>query len=383
MGRRPASPRLRRRTVGLGLAALLGGGGAVLAGAPAAQAAALPTYVPAGCAVIDGPDGTGTQVDEAIAANSCVYLGPGLYPMAAKYAMPAGHQVYGAGMGNDPGTATILQSAPGWYSNGMEGVIGARNSTDNVVISHLTLDANGLATYAVDAAGFTADSDLLENAYCNGVGIVALNVVVKNSVISGNGFNCPTAPPGAGIYLHSSTSGGSNGNAVITDNSIIDNGGPGLDDGGMNGGTLTGNTITGNLNWAGVSLIDAQGWTVSGNTVDQPYSNDVQPYHPECSDGHMPSKHGSAAILLCDVSTSTATTGNTITGNTVTGHYGLLVEGAPPYVPSGNSLTDNRVQDPGKRFWTGCADHDKSRARPNSWSGNTCNGSSVSGPTLF
>lgn len=383
MGCRTAGLGFNLRRVRIGLGVLVVGAGAVLAGAPAAQAATYPSYVPTNCTYIAAPDGTSSQVDNAITADACVFFGPGLYPMGQKMRIPTGHQVYGSGMGNDPTNDTIFQAATGWVTNGDEGVLGAAFSDSNVIISHLTLDANGLATYAVDAAGFTADSDLLENAYCSGVGIVALNVTVKSSQVSGNGFHCSTAPPGAGIYLNTSTTGISNGNAQILNNSIINNGGPAIDDGGMNSGTLTGNTITGNTNWAAVSLIDAQSWAVSGNTVNQPYSNQVQPYHSECSDGRMPSGQGSAAVLLCQVSTSSGTSGNSISGNTLTGHYGILVEGVPPYVPSSNSFTNNTIHAPSSTPWTGCADHNKSKKTPNSWSGNTCNGTSISAPKLF
>ncbi len=347
--------------------------------APAAQASAPPC--PSGATTIDvaAPTDSATLTSD-ILNYQCVVIGPGTFVLDGATTVPAGHEVIGSGAGQ-----TILQANPAtWATNGSESVLQVQYDTDNVYIGYLTLDANNVADYAIGMRGYTADTTTLENAICNGAGIAGLNDTVENSTITANGFSCPNSPPGSGIYLTGATGSGRQLNPVIKNNTISSNAGPGLDVDGVYGGTFTSNTVSGNGSWAAVSLIGGQGWTINGNSISQPNTSDVQPYHPDCSSTNAPSGLGSAGIILCETTSDTtlATIDNTISNNTVSGHYGILSIGNDPlYMPNSNTISGN-VANVGTT--TGCADDlTAHKKNANTWTGNNCTGRSNSGPTYF
>lgn len=303
----------------------------------------------------------------ALNSNVCVRIAPGTWQVPGQVRVPANHRVTGHGVG-----ASALQAAPSWVPNGREGVLNVLGANDAVQIDGLTLDANGRATYAVAARGMTVSGTALRNAVCNGVGIAGKNVTVRDSTISDNGFACPVAPPGTGVYVEGAGQADTALAPVLEGNTITGNAGPGLDVNIASGGRFTNNVVKDNGSWAGVSLYGASGWTVSGNTVQHPASPTVHPYHPACGQD-LPSGAGSTALLLCQDSPSSASDGSTVAGNTLTGTYGLALVGNgrvdPPLVPRANTLTDNVLT--GSR--TGCVDaYVPGQADSNRWSGNSC-----------
>lgn len=307
------------------------------------------------------------SLQTALNAHTCVRVAEGTWQLPGQVRVPAGRRVTGHGA-----AVSVLQAAAPWDPNGKEGVLNVLAASDAVQIDGLTLDANSLATYAVAARGMTVRSTVLKNAVCNGVGIAGKGVTIADSTISGNGFACPVAPPGTGIYVEGAGQADPGHAPVLEGNTITGNGGPGLDVNIAHGGRFTGNVVRDNGGWAAVSLYGTQGWTVSGNTVDQPRSDVTHPYHPACG-RDLPSGPGSTAVLLCEDSTGSVTSGNTVTDNTLTGAYGLALVGDgrvdPPLVPRGNTLTGNQVASSG----TGCTDaYLPDQPDSNSWSANSC-----------
>ncbi|MDZ7733632.1 MAG: hypothetical protein U5R31_11555 [Acidimicrobiia bacterium] len=102
--------------------------------------------------------------------------------------------------------------------------------------------------------------------------------------------------------------------------------------------------IEGNSHWAGISLFGS-GWSIVGNRVVHPATDDGQPYQRSCRGG--PNGVRSAAILLCQVGDdfNDVTVNNRIEGNRTIGWYGILLighdEGRPYWAPRNNRLRGN------------------------------------------
>ena len=309
------------------------------------------------------------SLQTALNANVCVRIAPGTWQIPGQVRVPANHRVTGHGA-----ESSTLQAKPPWNANGKEGVLNVLGQNDAVQIDALTLDANSVATYAVAARGMTVTGTVLKNAVCNGVGIAGRGVTIADSTITANGFSCPVAPPGTGIYVEGGGQVDVGLAPVLDGNTITGNGGPGLDVNIAHGGRFTDNVVRDNGSWAGVSLYGARGWTVSGNTIDQPRSNVVHPYHPACGQD-LPNGPGSTALLLCQDTPSSDVRDTTVSGNTLSGTYGLALVGNgrvdPPLVPRSNTLTGNELAGSG----TGCVDaHVPGQPDSNAWSANSCSG---------
>ena len=323
----------------------------------------------------------------AVTAYPCVKVGVGTFNLTSPITITSNRTLIGSGRDK-----TILKAVNGnipWPNNRMEGVLQTVNLSDTgVQISELTVNANNLATYAACCRGMTINNIRATNAICNGIGIVGYGMVIRNSLIDKNGFSCPVAPPGAGIYASAYPQDGvpSSWSPVIENNEIVDNGGPGVDINKVWRGTLIKNYIARNKGWAAVSLYGASYWTINTNTINAAYSNEVQPYHSKCVGG--PRGNHNAGLFLCEDTdiNNDVTISNQIIGNKIAGWYGILSIGDDErvkyLVPHDNTFTNNIVT--GSAF--GCADDFKPGqwATPaNTWSGNNCTGIDNTAPTYF
>ncbi|MBM7791046.1 right-handed parallel beta-helix repeat-containing protein [Tenggerimyces flavus] len=322
---------------------------------------------------------------DAVSANACVQVAPGVWDVDDFVVVPAGHTVRGTPGGDR--SATVLRAVQPWENTVAEGILNDDGSNGApFVVADLTLESGGLATSALCCRGFTARNVVLQGARCYGLGIAGVRVDVTDSLIRHNGAwsGCPS-PPGAGVYVVSTVAGPSNWAPRIANTTIRDNTGPGLDIASVWGGQLIGNTIVANTNWAGISLFGSH-WLIEGNTVRHPATNQGQPYQRPCASG--PSGERSAAIMLCQLhdTDNDVTTDNVVRGNAVSSWYGILLVGndetRPYWAPRTNTVENNDVTG----SVHGCADDFRPGqwfSDQNTWTGNNCSGSPNSGPSYF
>lgn len=273
----------------------------------------------------------------------------------------------------------------------------AANGVTGVILTNFTIDAacpgeSGRrvpqSLGGAGANGMLIDGMVVKGARCWGVAINGPGMVVRNTIIAENGSDCPSYPPGAGIYANPDLIFGVGIalNPAIYSNEIRDNIGPALDVNGVWHGTFANNTVTGNSHWAAVSLYGSSHWNITGNVIVHPSTLDVQPYLPECAGG--PIGNGSAGIFLCQKN-DTDTPGtlyNVIANNSSSGRYGILSIGndqATPYwAPRLNVFFNNNVIG----SWHGCADDftpGQYLSDDNRWNNNNCAGTPNTGPTYF
>ncbi len=294
----------------------------------------------------------------------CVELAPGTYVIDGQLPLHPGQILRGAG---SSAPNIIIRASAGFPAGGAFGLVRALGAaTDNPgMIDNLTLDGAGVAFLGVQGTNARVLHSQIFNTRCNGVSILGANSFeVGYSVIRYNGGSCPTAPPGAGIYVH----GGSQ--ISIHDNYIQNNVGPAIDVNSVRSAAskhIDRNIINDNSGWAAISLFDTNGWSVSSNHVSHPKTSAIQPYNPGCDvmPGGTPR---SAAMLLCEQSSASPTVGNYVAHNQFIGAIGLLVTGSRPAVPVNNSLYANDVF--GSTI--GCADASSAtQGSPNRYNGVT------------
>lgn len=303
------------------------------------------------------------SLQAAVNSSACVEVQPGTWRLPRSLALGPGKQLRGTG---DPAATVLTPVTNGTWPNTIgDGVVNDAGSVSGTpaVITGLTLNSNGIATYGLCCRHINARNVVVRGAFCSGVGIAGPNFTLANSTVTGNGYACPNSPPGAGIYVVKAAAAPSDWAPVITGNTITGNTGPGLDIDGVWNGRLVGNTITANSNWAGVSLVGASYWTVENNTVRHPSTTQGQPYQPVCRGGSSGVR--SAAIIVCQLTDANnyVAVGNVIRNNRASSGYGILLigndEAAPYLAPRHNTITGNDV------FGSvhGCADD----FRPGQW----------------
>lgn len=331
-------------------------------------------------------DRTADGLQFAVNNSPCVTVRSGTWELNHPITIPSNRTI--TGQGRDSTTLKAVNGSEAWPRNDMEAVLQTVNmDIRGVKISGLTVDANSLSTHGVCCRGIEVTNTRIRNAKCTGVTIVGMEMVVRNNIIEKNGFSCPVAPPGAGIYTEVYPEGvPSSWAPLIEGNTITGNGGPGLDINKVWRGTFRNNTVNNNAHWAALSLYGASFWTITGNTVNQPSSSLVQPYHPRCAGG--PDGNHSAGLIVCHDTdeNNSISNDNTIDNNKISGWYGILLIGndeAKPYMaPRFNIITNNTVTG-SKR---GCADDMKPTQwseGKNTWQNNNCTGAANSAPTFF
>ncbi|KKR01081.1 MAG: hypothetical protein UV56_C0001G0014 [Candidatus Woesebacteria bacterium GW2011_GWC1_43_10b] len=329
------------------------------------------------------------SLQDAVNSHNCVRVRKGTYNLTGPLTLWSNKTLKG-----ESRDETILKASGAWPNNGLEGVVQMiRNDVSGVNVSNLTIDANQISTHAIVIRGAVVDSVRAKNGKCTGITIPGPAAIVNNSIIERNGNTCPVAPPGAGIYAD----GTDDKSKVppqyaprITNNTIRDNYGPGIDINTVWNGVIQDNTITNNKGWAGVSLYSSSYWNISGNIINQPATSDYQKYHPRCAGG--PNGAKSAGIFLCEDydqnegQPNTVTIYNTIENNRSASWYGILLIGndeqTPYLVPRFNTIKNNNV------FGSthGCADDFKVGQwmdGANTWTNNNCSGTSNTPPSYY
>lgn len=333
-----------------------------------------------------------SNLQNLIDQNDCVTLGAGLYVIPKQLVMPSHHRLTG------DANAILRANQMVWTLSGSDAVVASVSSVD-VRVDGFTIDAAGVASYAVAARGMTVDHMRLTNGRCSGAGIAGAGMVITHNLITnsarttvladGRVLTCATGggggvAEGAGIYGEGQ---GDRYAPIIDGNEIRDGIGPALDINGVWGGRFTNNRVSNNTAWAGVSLYGASNWTIDGNQVSHPADQPPQPYHPDCARG--PGGPGfSAAIFICQDTdqNNLIAANNVISNNQASGHFGILSVGAlakaPYLVPRNNTFLNNNVNG----SVVGCADNfspGQWLSDQDIWTGNTCGGSAGTGPIYF
>lgn len=292
-----------------------------------------------------------TPLDQAINLNGCLEIQPGTYKIAQPIPVFGNKTVKGvAGMRDQ----TVLVAAEGWVTTVGDAVLNVFTPGSSLKLSEVTIDGNTLATYGLASLSMNIDNVRVRNGACAGIGITGKNFTVSNSIVEKNGYRCGITVgvvEGAGIY--GEVIKGTDGkydrylNPVISNNTIENNFGPGLDINGVWGGTFSKNKVQFNSDWAGVSLYGASYWNVADNSISHPATNSYQKYHPYCAGGPYGKK--SAALILCQDTEydGLLTNFNTVTNNKTSSNYGILVIGADEkkkwYAPRLNTFTGNDI----------------------------------------
>lgn len=342
------------------------------------------------------------NLQEAVFTNVCLELQPGTYLLRSPLRIPPGHTLEGI-----PGEATrtilLASRASRWpATEGMVAPLIPRtglNKPPAILLEHVTVDGNSgfnpaTSTWARDGAGIGVTTDdmmlvdvTVTEARCDGLSVYSDNllgtfstVIVQSTVIR-NGADClpSSIPPGAGIYVvrprHSQI-----GRLLISDDRIVDNDGPAIDIDGVSGGVVTGSVLS-NLasyvsdsgrtwpyvGWAALSIVNASGWTVSGDVITEP----MEPMARRgCATPGAPTGFRTAAtagILIC--AKQAPAESNVIGPNPlVEGRFGILVSGLRGHPATGNALQNNVVLS----SHVACADH--FGPGHNRWVGNVCHG---------
>jgi hypothetical protein len=334
-------------------------------------------------------------LQRAVNSNSCVELRPGVYRLRDALTLPSNHTLTALASNANK---TVLKAVTPWAGT-WQAVVTSNGS--NAALANLTVDANHLSIGGVGARGVAISGVRVLNARCWGIGIAGPGLSLTDSIIEKNGANCPTAPPGAGIYADGRRAEGTGSNAMykpeIDGNVIRRNTGPGVDVNEVWGGTFTNNDVYGNTTYAGVSLYGAGKWTIAYNTIRHPATDSYKGSH-QCGGG--PGGRHSSGLFLCEDTddNNVVTVFNFVHDNAISSWYGILLIGNDPdrdylipgsfpdpepyLVPRYNLIIDNDVH--GSNY--GCADD----YRPgqwyggdNTWVGNNCNGTPNSGPGVF
>jgi Right handed beta helix region len=332
----------------------------------------------------DVGDSTNTPVTPSVACKSasttaelvqtinstaaCVELAPGTYVINGQLPLHPGQLLRGVGA---TAPNIIIRASASFPAGGAFGLIRALGAaTDHPgTIENITLDGAGVAFLGVQGTNARVLHSQIFNTRCNGVSILGTNSFeVGYSVIRYNGGSCPTAPPGAGIYVHGGTV------ISIHDNYIQNNVGPAIDVNRVHSvysKHIDRNIINDNTGWAAISLFDTTSWSISGNHVSQPKTSAIHPYNAAC-DAMPNGVPRSAALFLCEQSVgdgvSTPTFGNYIAHNQFIGAIGILLTGNRPNVPLSNSIYGNDVF--GSTI--GCADASSAtQGSPNRYNGVT------------
>ena len=322
-------------------------------------------------------------LQDAINKNKCVKLAAGTWLLDKYIILPTGHSLKGVSQNQ-----TIIKASPAWVSNGMEGLIDVRSEKAHAGIQNITLNAANLATYAMATKGVTLDHVTLTGGKCSALGITGKNLVLSNSLITKSGYLCKVSPPGAGIYMQGTGNVDNNFEPRITGTTIKDNNGPAVDNNNVNGGTLSNSTIVNNSGWAAVSLYEASNWTITNNTIHQPISTFVHPYHAGCAQ-RLPNGAGSAGLMICTDTSDVAarSQNNHIVNNGINGRYGIVLIGDNTVNfnsgPQRNLLLNNNVSG----SVNGCIDSLNltkfNQDIKNNWIGNNCSGVKNSPPQKF
>lgn len=313
--------------------------------------------------------------------------------MSEPIVMPSNHTLTGAG----PARTRLVADTSRWIFTGGDSVVASVDSV-GVVVSDFTIDASGVATYAVAARGMTVTGMELTNGRCSAVGIAGYQMVIQGNSMTNNAVGREV--PGRG-YLNCASGGGggvAEGAAIyaegvaaeyaplIEGNHITGTYGPALDVNGVWGGIFRNNVVHDNAAWAGVSLYGASHWQLIGNTVSHPADQPGQPYHRYCRGG--PNGAHAAAIFICQDTDAgnLVSVGNLVQGNRASSYYGILSVGAkelaPYLVPRLNQYFNNDV----RGSVVGCADNfapSQWLSDTDSWRGNTCAGVADSPPAYF
>lgn len=337
-------------------------------------------------------------LQEAVDAHDCVEVQAGTWTLSVGVNVAPGKTLRGVGA-----EAATLRADPATWTFGccdaiVSDTLPADPAADPFLVSDLTIDGEGVATYDVCCRGYEARDLVLRDSRCSAFGAVGTGVHVHDTVMTGHAqptdipgqgvVTCATGgfggvAEGAAIYLQAN---GDDLGAVFENNTIEGSFGPAIDVNGAWGGTFSTNTVSGNTAWAAVSLYGASGWTVADNTISHPPDEPPQPYHPYCATG--PAGGHSAGIFLCqDTDANGLTTNdNVIDNNSTSSYYGILSVGADevaPYLaPRNNSFTGNDVF--GSQY--GCADDfapGQWESDTNVWTGNNCGGAPNTGPSYF
>lgn len=266
------------------------------------------------------------QIDlrTAVWDHPCVHMLPGTYNVTVPITIPAGHTLTGSG--RDLTVLRAVSNTQPW--NGAAGMLQGDLANNlpvhNIVVGSFTLDANNVISLGFTVTRVVASDLRITGAQCDGVTVSGPSVVLTNSLVEGNGFNCGSIGA-AGIYVTYNNPNGTADNwaPVIVGNTIRNNRTAGLDVNTVDNGVFAGNTVTGNQGWTGAGLYHATGWRIEGNTIRQPASDAVST-HAACARG--PAGGHSAGIWVC----RDGNVGNGhhhITNNAVNGWYGILLVG--------------------------------------------------------
>jgi parallel beta-helix repeat protein len=337
------------------------------------------------------------ELADALEQHACVEVQPGTYTLTAGVILQPGQVLRGV----DAAT-TILKAAPSWSFHCCDAMVSdslpAEPEADPFVVSNLTLDGSGVATYNVCCRGYTVEDSILINSRCSAIGAAGRGVVARNNHmldsahptnVPGHGLvNCATGGFGGvdeGAAIYSEATADDLG-TLIEGNTIQNSYGPAVDINGAWGGVFRGNIVSGNSDWAAISLYGASHWVIEDNQISHPPNEPPQPYHPFCATG--PGGGNSAGIFLCQDTDANnlVTTHNQIANNQTSSFYGILSVGADevqPYLaPRNNTFIGNDVS--GSTI--GCAD-DFSPGQwlddTNVWMNNNCDGTQNSGPVYF
>jgi hypothetical protein len=379
------SARTARLVTALSLAAALVLPVTALAGPGVPPDDLLPDDVPAAVVSVAGChtwDPSERSLQAAVMQHACVEVPAGVHELDRLVAVPGGHVLRGAaGTTRDQVVLRAKRSATWPRQLGL--VKSGRPFERPVVISGLTVDGNSRKQHRLQGRGDVPDGAhvgisapsmvvhdvVVRNARCVGISayedLLSLGLfttVVTGSEVTGNGFACAaeSAPPGGGVYVH--PVGDATDRVVFQGNHVHGNDGSGFDLDGVDGGVLVGNTVVGNSvvdGFAAVSLVDASGWLISGNTI----VSDRGRGKVNCPGG--PAGRGHSGLFVC--ARTRDVTGNVIVGNTLAGHYGLLVNRRGKAVATGNVVRDNTVTSTSR---VRCGEGNAEGA--NTWEGNTC-----------
>jgi parallel beta-helix repeat protein len=338
-----------------------------------------------------------TELSDALTQHMCVEVQPGTYELSAGVFLQPGQTLRGI----DAAT-TILKAAATWSFHCCDAIVNDSQpddpENDPFVVSNLTLDGSGVATYNVCCRGYTVEDAILTSSRCSAIGAAGRGVIARDNIMLDSAQ--PTNVPGVGLV--SCATGGFGGvdegaaiysealaedlGTLIEGNTILNSYGPAVDINGAWGGTFRGNVVSGNSDWAAVSLYGASHWVIENNQISHPPNEPPQPYHPFCATG--PSGGNSAGIFLCqdtDVD-NLVTTHNSILNNDTSSFYGILSVGAdeiqPYWAPRNNTFIGNDVTGSN----VGCADDFQPGQwfdDDNVWTDNNCDGTPNSGPIYF
>jgi hypothetical protein len=325
------------------------------------------------------------SLQDAVNAHDCVEIQEGTFQVDATVYMPAGRELRGLGY-----TRSKIIPSSSFDSEGCLIVI----SQSDVVLSRFAIDGASGARAKLNIAVLGADTRNVEmaemridGARCDGLSMGGDGTVIRDSLFSNNGYDCPPIFIGSAIYAEGNVTipGGQFSHAPqITGNTITDNPlGTAIDMAEVSEGYIAENIIENNGGNGGISIYHGYGWTIEGNTISD--SGGWRNYgHTRCEGPHSPATIG---IKLCrDGDVFGGTDNNVIRNNTSVGYYGILLAGddeAVAYlVPRFNELTGNDVVG----STVGCLDDFEPGQwsdGDNVWSGNNCRGTPDTPPDYF